>query len=200
MHGQGLDELTLAGETQVCEWQDGRLQRFTVTPDQAGLAGAPISAIAGGDAAHERGRLRALLQGETGPYRDTVLLNAAAALIVAGRAADLAGGVAGGRRARRALRPCVRGDRRLATWLMPIPTRITRRRSPIPRASSDACRPPVARPSAAGLDARTTTDVLARICADTRAEVDRGARPATDRRAEIAIADSGTSRAASARR
>ena len=94
VHGQGLDELTLAGETQICEWHDGRLSHFTVTPALAGLAGAPISAIAGGDAAHNAARLLALLQGETGPYRDTVLLNAAAALIVAGRAADLAGGVA----------------------------------------------------------------------------------------------------------
>jgi anthranilate phosphoribosyltransferase len=89
VHGQGLDELTLAGETQVSEWYHGSLRQFLVTPAQAGLPTAPIEAIRGGDAVANAAALRALLEGAAGAYRDTVLLNAAAALIVAGRAADL---------------------------------------------------------------------------------------------------------------
>jgi len=89
VHGQGLDELTLAGDNQVVELRDGTLREFTVTPEDAHLSRAPISAIKGGDAAHNAAAMIDLLQGARGPYRDTVLLNAAAALIVAGRAADL---------------------------------------------------------------------------------------------------------------
>lgn len=94
VHGEGLDELTLAGETQVAAWQNGSLRAFIVTPEQAGVPRAPVSAIAGGDAAGNAAALLALLQGMPGPYRDTAVLNAAAALIVSGRAADLAEGAA----------------------------------------------------------------------------------------------------------
>ena len=92
VHGQGLDELTLSGETQVVEWRSGTLRRFTITPEDAGLTRAPVSAIAGGDAAGNASALLALLGGTKGAYRDTVLLNAAAGLVVAERAADLAHG------------------------------------------------------------------------------------------------------------
>src|SRR6185312_4472569 len=94
VHGQGLDELTVAGENQIVAWQDGGLRRFAVCPEDAGLPRAPVEAIRGGDAALNAATLLALLQGATGPYRDTVLLNAAAALIVAARAGDLREGVA----------------------------------------------------------------------------------------------------------
>jgi anthranilate phosphoribosyltransferase len=94
VHGEGLDELTLAGETQVAAWQDGALRTFTITPEQAGLARAPISAIAGIDAAGNASALLALLQGAAGAYHDTVVLNAAAALMIAGHAAELADGAA----------------------------------------------------------------------------------------------------------
>jgi anthranilate phosphoribosyltransferase len=93
VHGQGLDELTVAGENQVTAWQNGSLRRFTIAPEDAGLPRAPIEAIRGGDAALNAATLQALLQGATGPYRDTVLLNAAGALIVAARAGDLREGV-----------------------------------------------------------------------------------------------------------
>ncbi len=93
VHGQGLDELTLAGPTQVSEWNNGDLRQFLVTPEEAGLGYAPIESIRGGDAAENAAALRALLEGAPGAYRDTVLLNAAAALIVAGRAGDLREGV-----------------------------------------------------------------------------------------------------------
>jgi anthranilate phosphoribosyltransferase len=92
VHGQGLDELTVAGESQVVELRDGAIRAFTVTPEEAGLPRAPIAAIRGGDAAANASALAALLQGAPGPYRDTVVLNAAAALIVAGRTTTLADG------------------------------------------------------------------------------------------------------------
>ncbi len=92
VHGQGLDELTLAGESQVVALHDGAYREFSVAPEDAGLERSPIEAIRGGDAATNAGALRALLHGEPGPYRDTVLLNAAAGLVVAGTAQDLRSG------------------------------------------------------------------------------------------------------------
>lgn len=92
VHGQGLDELTVTGETEVAEWKDGAVRRFTVSPEDAGLSRHDISAIRGGDAEENATALRALLDGATGAYRDVVLLNAAAALVVADKAADLAEG------------------------------------------------------------------------------------------------------------
>jgi anthranilate phosphoribosyltransferase/anthranilate synthase/phosphoribosyltransferase len=94
VHGQGLDELTVAGENQVVELRDGAIRTFVVTPEDAGLARAPVAAIRGGDAAMNAAALLALLRGTPGPYRDTVLLNTAAGLIVAGRTDDLREGIA----------------------------------------------------------------------------------------------------------
>ncbi len=94
VHGVGLDELTVAGENQVTALRDGQVTQFTVTAEDAGLPRSSIEAIRGGDAALNAASLAALLEGAAGPYRDTVLLNAAAALIVAGRAANLREGVA----------------------------------------------------------------------------------------------------------
>ena len=94
VHGQGLDELTVAGENHVTALNDGIIECFTVMPEDAGLPRAPVSAIAGGDAASNAAALLALLQGAPGAYRDTVLLNAAAGLIVAGEATTLPEGVA----------------------------------------------------------------------------------------------------------
>ncbi len=93
VHGEGLDELTVAGDNSVVELRDGAIRSFTVTPEDAGLPRAPIAAIRGGEAVVNAAALGALLRGAAGPYRDTVLLNAAAALIVAGRAEDLRSGV-----------------------------------------------------------------------------------------------------------
>ncbi|MGE0223085.1 MAG: anthranilate phosphoribosyltransferase [Acetobacteraceae bacterium] len=104
VHGQGLDELTLAGENQVTALQDGSIRSFTVTPEQVDLPRMPIEAIKGGDAAYNASALQGLLQGAPGPYRDTVLLNAGAALVVADRASDLREGV------RLAARSIDRGD------------------------------------------------------------------------------------------
>ena len=94
VHGDGLDELTLAGENRVVALQDGVIHEFRLTAESAGLPPAPVGAISGGEAAENAAALRALLEGAPGAYRDTVLLNAAAALIVAGRARDVREGVA----------------------------------------------------------------------------------------------------------
>ena len=93
VHGQGLDELTVAGENQVVEVRDGALRAFTLTPEDAGRARAPIAAIRGADAAFNAAALLAVLEGARDAYRDTVTLNAAAGLIVAGRVGDLREGV-----------------------------------------------------------------------------------------------------------
>jgi len=94
VHGQGLDELTTTGATEVAEWKDGAVRRFTVTPEDAGLSRADIADLRGGDAEENAAALEALLDGAKGAYRDVVLLNAAAALVVGDRAADLAEGAA----------------------------------------------------------------------------------------------------------
>jgi anthranilate phosphoribosyltransferase len=94
VHGMGLDEITLAGPTQVVELRDGTLRQFEVTPDDAGLPRAPTEALRGGTPEENAAALNALLEGAPGPYRDCVLLNAAAALIVAGRVDGLREGVA----------------------------------------------------------------------------------------------------------
>lgn len=99
VHGQGLDEIALCGETQVVALQDGRLREFTIAPEDAGLERAPAEAIRGGEPAENAAALLALLEGAPGAYRDIVLLNAAAALIVAGRATDLRQGAAQAARA-----------------------------------------------------------------------------------------------------
>jgi anthranilate phosphoribosyltransferase len=90
---EGLDELSLAGGSELAEVKDGVVSMRRAAPADAGLAIAPVEALRGGDAAYNAKALRALLQGEPGPYRDAVLLNAAAALIVAGEAPDWHEGV-----------------------------------------------------------------------------------------------------------
>jgi anthranilate phosphoribosyltransferase len=92
VHGQGLDELTTTGDTQVAECNEGRVLTFTVTPEDAGLPRAGVDDLRGGDAEHNAAALAALLDGAPGPYRDIAVLNAAAAFVVAGRAADLDAG------------------------------------------------------------------------------------------------------------
>ncbi len=81
----GLDELGLCGPNRVVAFDRGRLTRFGFEPGDLGLPAHPVGAIAGGDTAFNAAALERLLSGEPGPYRDTVLLNASAALQVSGR-------------------------------------------------------------------------------------------------------------------
>jgi anthranilate phosphoribosyltransferase len=94
VHGaDGLDEISLSGETYVSEARGGQVRNFTVTPEEFGLARAPLTALAGGHAAENALIIRAILGGATGPRRDIVLANASAALVAAGVAADFRAGV-----------------------------------------------------------------------------------------------------------
>ena len=89
VHGAGgLDEISLAGETMVAEVRDGAIRRFTVTPDEFGVAGAPLELIRGGTAAENAAIIRRILEGGLGPAREIVVVNAAAALVAAGIAAN----------------------------------------------------------------------------------------------------------------
>jgi len=93
IHGAGgLDEISLAGETQITEVRGGQVRRFTVTPEEFGVARAPLAAIGGGTPEENAGMIRALLQGEAGPRLDIVIVNAAAALVVTGVAEDFRSG------------------------------------------------------------------------------------------------------------
>ncbi len=90
----GMDEMSLVGPSQIAEYHNGSVNRFSVAPEDLGLQRAPVEAIKGGDAEHNAAALRRMLGGERSAYRDTVALNAAAALVVGGLAPTLAEGVA----------------------------------------------------------------------------------------------------------
>jgi anthranilate phosphoribosyltransferase len=95
VHGlDGLDELTVFGLSHVAELRDGEIREFEVDPAPLGLAHGDREGIAGGDAAANAARIRAVLAGEKGAARDIVVLNAGAALVVAGQVDELAEGVA----------------------------------------------------------------------------------------------------------
>lgn len=94
VHGHdGLDELSTTGESMVAELNHGRVREFTVSPEPAGLSRVGLSALIGGDPAANAGAIRETLAGAAGPLRDIVLLNAAAALMIADRAGSLREGV-----------------------------------------------------------------------------------------------------------
>lgn len=94
VHGDdGLDELSISGTTRVAKLDHGHLEIAEVTPEDAGLPRWPLAAVKGGYAPENAAALTRLLDGEPGAYRDIVLLNSAAALIVADKAHDLREGV-----------------------------------------------------------------------------------------------------------
>ena len=94
VHGSdGLDELTTTGISHVAEWHNGHVRCFEVAPEDVGLPRANAADLKGGDAEVNAAALLRLLSGERSAYRDIVLLNAAAALVVADKASDLTEGV-----------------------------------------------------------------------------------------------------------
>jgi anthranilate phosphoribosyltransferase len=94
VHGSdGLDEITTSGPTAVAALQDGAVTKFEIRPEDVCLARARPDALRGGDAGHNAQALNAVLSGEKGAYRDIAVLNAAAALVVAGKAETLADGI-----------------------------------------------------------------------------------------------------------
>jgi anthranilate phosphoribosyltransferase len=91
VHGlDGLDEITITGPTRVAEVREGSVRTYEVTPEEFGIERAPIEDISGGDAAVNAAIIREILSGRKSPKRDVVLLNAAAALVAAGRADHVA--------------------------------------------------------------------------------------------------------------
>jgi len=93
VHSAGTDELSLAGKNQICIWYQGQLRQFNLMPEECGFARVPLERIAGGDALYNAQAIVDLLDGVSGPYRDTVLLNAAAGLMVAQRCSTMIDGI-----------------------------------------------------------------------------------------------------------
>ncbi|HZQ96337.1 MAG TPA: anthranilate phosphoribosyltransferase [Candidatus Sulfotelmatobacter sp.] len=91
VHGSdGLDEITITGSTRIAEAREGSVRSYEVEPEEFGMGRAALAEISGGDATENAAIIRAVLQGEKSPRRDVVLLNAAAALVAAGRAEHIA--------------------------------------------------------------------------------------------------------------
>jgi anthranilate phosphoribosyltransferase len=93
VHGSdGLDEITTTGPSHIAELKNGRITQFEIAPDMAGLARAKPADIKGADAGTNAAAITEMLAGRHGPFRDIVVLNSAAALVIAGRVPDLAAG------------------------------------------------------------------------------------------------------------
>lgn len=90
----GMDEVALSGATRIVEWTGERIIEFSIEPEMFGLTRCAVAAVAGADAHANAALLRSILDGQAGPHRDIVLLNAALALYIAGTAADLGTGFA----------------------------------------------------------------------------------------------------------
>jgi anthranilate phosphoribosyltransferase len=91
VHGKdGLDEITITGPTHIAEVRNGEIRAYDISPEEFGLRNAPISEIQGGDTKANAEIIRKIVAGEKSARRDVVLLNAAAALVVAGRADSIA--------------------------------------------------------------------------------------------------------------
>ena len=92
VHGGGLDEISLAGETRITEVRDGRIRSFSVTPEEFAVARAPLEALRGGTPQENADLIRRIFQGRPGAPRDVVVVNASAALVVADIAEDFRSG------------------------------------------------------------------------------------------------------------
>ena len=93
VYGDGLDEMTVCGRTDVVTLREGEISRFQIEPEELGLRRADIAEIKGGDAEHNAAALRGVLEGDINGYRDIALLNAAGALTMAGRVDTLKAGL-----------------------------------------------------------------------------------------------------------
>ncbi|TAK28748.1 MAG: anthranilate phosphoribosyltransferase [Chloroflexota bacterium] len=93
VHGDGLDEVSVSGPTTVYHVEEQTIRSYQISPEQYGLARAPVESVRGGTAEENARIVRSVLSGDPGPRRDVVLLNAAAALIAGGAAAEFADGI-----------------------------------------------------------------------------------------------------------
>lgn len=99
-HGEGgMDEIVPTGTTWISELKDGKITSFTLTPEEAGLKRSSLEDLKGGDAEHNADALRHVLAGKPSAFRDAAVMTAAAALVVAGKEADLKRGVAAAQKA-----------------------------------------------------------------------------------------------------
>lgn len=89
VHGDGLDEMTTTGVTQVYALEDGKIRNFEVSPEGLGLTRVSLDQLKGGDGVHNAAALKRVLEGEKNAYRDIAVLNAAGALVIAGKAETL---------------------------------------------------------------------------------------------------------------
>jgi anthranilate phosphoribosyltransferase len=93
VHGDGMDEITTTGVTQVSALENGTIRSFELTPEDFGVPRATIDDLKGGDGEANAKALRAVLSGAKNAYRDIALCNAAASLVIAGKAGDLREGM-----------------------------------------------------------------------------------------------------------
>ncbi|MCY1668730.1 anthranilate phosphoribosyltransferase [Rhizobium sp. SL86] len=93
VHGEGMDEITTTGVTHVCALENGAIRSFELTPEDFGVARATIDELKGGDGEVNAKALRDVLSGAKNAYRDIALCNAAASLVVAGKATDVLEGM-----------------------------------------------------------------------------------------------------------
>ncbi len=93
VHGDGLDEMTITGTTKVAALENGVVRSFEITPEEVGLRRCAPAELKGGEASDNAAALLGVLEGTKGAYRDIVLLNSGAALVVAGKAGDIRGGI-----------------------------------------------------------------------------------------------------------
>ncbi|MCY6380711.1 anthranilate phosphoribosyltransferase [Hoeflea prorocentri] len=94
VHGDGLDEMTTTGVTQIVALENGQIREFEITPEELGLERVTMDKLKGGDAQHNARALIEVLEGKKGPYRDIVMLNTAASLVIGGKAEDMSEGLA----------------------------------------------------------------------------------------------------------
>ena len=94
VYGQDkMDEISLSAPTTVCEFKDGWMKNYVITPEQFGLKRCTKQDLVGGTPAENAEITKAILSGEKGPKRDAVLMNAGAALYIGGKAESLAEGI-----------------------------------------------------------------------------------------------------------
>jgi anthranilate phosphoribosyltransferase len=95
VHGSdGLDEITISGSTHVASLENSAIRTFEIAPEDVGIDRVEPQALRGGDASANAAALRSVLEGKKGPFRDVAIFNAAAGLVVAGKAKDFNSGVA----------------------------------------------------------------------------------------------------------
>ncbi|MDD1716038.1 MAG: anthranilate phosphoribosyltransferase [Methanolinea sp.] len=93
VHGEGLDEITVCGETRVAAIGNGTISEYTLTPEQFGISRSPIESLRGGTPEENAGIIRGILDGRRSPARDVVIMNAGAAIYLGGRAKDIGEGI-----------------------------------------------------------------------------------------------------------